>query len=381
MKKDIRYQILLGGKPDDQVTAEAEEIVVEESLHDESKFRVRIAVDVCNGKLTRFDEDRLKPGKDNLLTVLAVVDGESHVLVHGVITDSKVEMKHGGPGSSLEIQGTDRRVVMGRNCQRNESHNGTVSNIVEQVLNRNGFHDTKIEAVKDEKYSTETQSLNQADSDLELLKSLAGQVGVTFWIDWKYERGRVRETAHFESQPPRNDGLLKSPIPLPPIVPQALPGTPKLTLNTSDPCNTITSFHTNQRTEVPQSGGRILRVDLDRPGRIQKTTVPEPTQAPLGKKPDAPQDLQCSVVTAGGADRAHVRTAAALNDAAWAIEASAESSVYALGALVRPRQVVKVQGSGGSADGDYFVAKVTHTINPADHRLGLELVRNAVGAS
>ena len=53
--------------------------------------------------------------------------------------------------------------------------------------------------------------------------------------------------------------------------------------------------------------------------------------------------------------------------------------MHALGSLVRPRQVVKVEGTGAVDDGDYFVWKVTHTIDAADHKMAMELRRNAVG--
>jgi hypothetical protein len=53
--------------------------------------------------------------------------------------------------------------------------------------------------------------------------------------------------------------------------------------------------------------------------------------------------------------------------------------VHALGGLVHAHDVIKVTGTGSVVSGDYFVRAVTHHINPADHKLSLELLRNAFG--
>ena len=41
--------------------------------------------------------------------------------------------------------------------------------------------------------------------------------------------------------------------------------------------------------------------------------------------------------------------------------------------------VVKVRGVGSKDEGDYFVEAVKHSINQADHRMSLEMRRNAFG--
>jgi hypothetical protein len=55
--------------------------------------------------------------------------------------------------------------------------------------------------------------------------------------------------------------------------------------------------------------------------------------------------------------------------------------VHAFGKLLRPHDVVKVQGMGKIEDGDYFVWSVTHHIDPADHKMRCELRRNAIGGT
>ena len=91
--------------------------------------------------------------------------------------------------------------------------------------------------------------------------------------------------------------------------------------------------------------------------------------------------LQFAFCIAGVFARYNRVDESALIDASWIVNARAETTVHALGSLIRPRQVVKVEGTGAVDDGDYFVWKVTHTIDTADHKMAMELRRNAVGAN
>ena len=87
------------------------------------------------------------------------------------------------------------------------------------------------------------------------------------------------------------------------------------------------------------------------------------------------------LVTAGNAEEARARTQAALNDASWSVQATAETSVQALNAFVSPHQVVRVTGAGQLNSGDYFVKAVTHTVDSSAHKMRIELLRNALGGS
>ena len=50
-----------------------------------------------------------------------------------------------------------------------------------------------------------------------------------------------------------------------------------------------------------------------------------------------------------------------------------------LGAPVRAHTVVELSGAGSLHSGRYLVAAVRHLIDPAGHRMTVELVRNAWG--
>ena len=66
-------------------------------------------------------------------------------------------------------------------------------------------------------------------------------------------------------------------------------------------------------------------------------------------------------------------------EASWFIRATCQTSLDRLASVVRAHSVVEIQGAGKRHSGKYFVSAVRHTIDPAMHRMDLELVRNAWG--
>ena len=384
MTCDIRYQILLNGKPDADATNNAASIEVIESVREESTFTVVFSTDIDGDRFCLKDDPNLLPGKDKLLSVVAEVEGESSVLVHGLIIDRDATVKHGGPGSSITVKGSDRRVLMDRNHAPSRTHKGKIGDVVRAILADGKYHfETKVEDLPCEIAGSEQEGrAAQTMSDLQLVKRLAGMVGAEFWIDWELSSGlfkppKVVETAHFETQPPRNEGPKFGSIPIPILI--APKGAPEIKLNTNDKETTVLEFQTSRTTEVPRKSGPIKRLN-QRSGRLESTNT-EAAPNTLGELPDIPDDLQRSVVSAGNVSMARCITQGALNDAAWTVSATVTTSAYGIGGLLRPRQVVKVSGAGDLDDGDYFVWKVTHNIDSADHKMSVELRRNAVGES
>ncbi len=373
---DIRYQIAIDGKIDEGVTADLSEIEVTEAVRGETTFRIRFAIDICGPDIQLLSDERLLPGKDRELAVLVNVDGDTSCLVNGIITDRKADLKEGGPGSSLEIAGKDRRVLMGRNADEKPANRGTVGLIVIPILARYHFI-PDVEQGDTTLYSDFTNSLNQVHSDLELVTKLAADHGYEFWIDYEVAAGfgpvvKIVEKAHFKTSPPRGVGPTLSRFTL-----AALEKDPVLKMNTGDGQSTLLAFSSERASETPNQSGNVSRVDIDS-ASLERTSVDGPTLNPLGDKPPAPTNKR-QIISAGNAQEARRRQEAALNDAAWTIKANAETTVHAFGKLLRPHNIVKVEGTGKIDDGDYFVWSVTHHIDPADHKMRCELRRNAIG--
>lgn len=379
--RDIRYQIAVDREPDNALTEEATEIEVQQNIDGPTTFRVKFAIDLCRGEFDLLEDTRLNPGDpDTEVTLVAHLNGESQVLAHGIVTERKVNLAEGGPGSSLEIMCQDRRRVMDRQ-PRSSAHEGTASQIAERILKPYGFETDITET--EIQYEEDKGTLNQAEeTDLAFLTKLAGRNGHRFWIDWEVGTGltgfELTETAHFKPSPPQpeSNGLGFAPPLL--LAPE---GAAELKLNAGEDCSNVASFELHSNAEAPNRSGPIRRVNSD-DGEVAESSVPEPTTEKLGEQPTAPpQARERRLVTAGDAQEARVRTQAALNDASWSVQATAETSVQALNGFLAPHQIVKVSGAGVLNSGDYFVKAVTHTVDSAAHKMRIELLRNALGGA
>jgi hypothetical protein len=377
--RDVRHQLAINRVPDLGLTEDLAEIEVQQTIEGPTSFRVRFAVDICDGDLTLLEDERLTPGQpDTEVTIFAFVDGESHVLVHGIITERQVSLTEGGAGSWLEVRGQDRRAAMNRE-ERQLAHSGKASDIVDQILRSYGF-DVDIGTTQIE-YDEDGNTLNQTETDLAFIDKLAGRNGVRFWLDWSADTGlaglQITETAHFRASPPRGE---QNAAGIAPPVLLAPDEAPELRLNSGGGCSNLQSFELSANAEAPNRSGPIQRVNPNQ-GSVDETEVPEPSDAPLGEDPPSPTPRTRRVVTAGDANEARVQNQAALDDAAWSVQATAETSVHALGGLVTPHQVIRVTGGGRLNSGNYFVKAVAHAIDASDHKLRIELLRNALGGS
>jgi hypothetical protein len=66
----------------------------------------------------------------------------------------------------------------------------------------------------------------------------------------------------------------------------------------------------------------------------------------------------------------------ALIESQWFIRATCETSVHALGKVIRSHSVVNLRGIGARHSGKYLVRAVRHTIDQNAHKMDVELVRN-----
>jgi hypothetical protein len=372
MAADIRYDILIDNQADDRITADLSHIQIVESVREMTTFLVRIEIDICGTNLSLVDEPTLQPQSSSVLTVLAYVNGASQVLAHGKITNQSNTIKHGGPGSYIEVMGSDRRIEMDRNFTPSAPPaSGTADLIVTPILDKYKF---KVDADQVQLSYDNDHRFNQTTTDLRTVVDLAKGTGVEFWLDWVLASGSVVETAHFKSQPPLNSspGGLALPIQLAP------PDTVTLSINTGDPSNGANEIQSSYNSEMPNQTGDVWRIDIDH-AQLVKVNVPAPTQAPLGAAPPTTAPFTSSFVTAGDAARATTMFTSALNDGAWKWSANTSTTAHAVCGLIRPRQIITIAGTGPANDGQWFVWRVTHDITPADHKMTLELRRNTQG--
>jgi hypothetical protein len=201
-------------------------------------------------------------------------------------------------------------------------------------------------------------TLVQHDSDLRFVRRLARRNGCLFWLS---ADPLGVQTAHFRR--PQLDGS-----------PQA-----KLVINLDKP--NLNALDLNWDVERPTSAVG-WELDLADKSQIDGSVLRSP-QKLLGDKSlaDITGDTRSVRVTAPVDDVGDLKSRgeAALIEADFFVTVSGETSVHALGAVLRAHAVVELQGAGTRHSGPYFVASVRHLIDATTHRMEFELVRNGWG--
>ena len=70
------------------------------------------------------------------------------------------------------------------------------------------------------------------------------------------------------------------------------------------------------------------------------------------------------------------RAAGVLIDASFFVSARGQTTLHALGQVLRAHTVVKLRGAGSRHSGKWLCSAVRHTIDAMEHRMEFELLRN-----
>jgi len=318
-------------------------------------FSIRFPLDILEGDIPLLVDERLDPG--TVLSLFTIVEGKSHCLVKGPVTGQEVHLSHGGGDSWVEVQGADSSVQMDRQVRAVVWPDGADSDAVSAILTGYGF--VADVATTGGAHAEAKHSLVQRDSDLRFVRRLARRNGFLFWAT--ADAAGV-ETAHFK-RPPLGDAADKDLV---------------IQLTGSNIESLDLTFDVERPTSVEGAG-----LDLNSKGDLDGAVARTP-QALLGSKglQDITGDTRSAHVVAPADDAGDLRARGegALVDADWFIRASCETSVNALRALLRASTVVELKGAGSRHSGKYFVAAVRHRIDPAGHKMLVDLVRNGWGA-
>jgi hypothetical protein len=359
------------------------EVRIEQSLDEPARFGVRIREDFHAGQPMAAGASEL--ARDRLMTIAVKTNSGLVGLVRGPICDSQSQFTLGGPGSWYEVHGTDRRIVLGRECFQH-AWEGKASDAAQQIINSKGFKPDVQDT--DRSYGRKTQTLNQRGTDLDFLKTIAKENGFFFWITLDVVQQpsplgggslSVTENAHFRTSPQRSAGpggipAAISTIKLVPTV------APTIRAGVGDECgNNVTAFQVREDVERPSSAN-ISAID-DKSLKSNSNTASDPNSAlsANGKTltdVTGPKRTLC-VTAAGNANDVLTRAQAALSDTGWFITATASTTAHMLGGVLQPHDIVSVEAVGTRYSGPYRVRKVTHVITPSDHYMDLEMQSNS----
>jgi phage protein D len=343
--------IAVGGVTDAELGA-ATLVEVHERAGAPTTFRLRFEADIGQGDLPQLVDPRRGPG--SVLSVLLPLGGVTHCLVKGPVHGQRVHLEHGGDGSYFEVKGADRSSEMDREA-RSEVWDGVVdSDVVSTIATRYGFQ-ADVEATPATRAEAK-HTLVQRASDLRFVQRLARRNGSLFWIS---ADGAGVETAHFRRPP--------------------LGGSPSATLEINRANPGVNALDLRWDVERPTSF-EARQLELESKGDIDGSVSQSPLTALAAKDLAAITADTRSALLDLPADEAgdlRARSEGALIDASWFVRATCEARLDAVGALVRAHSVVELKGAGSRHSGRYFVASVRHTIDATQHRMELELTRNA----
>ena len=331
----------------------AASVEVVEKLGEPVTFRLRYQMDVVDGDFPLLVDDRLAPGAT--ISILVPVGETTECLVRGVVHAQQVHFEHGGAGSWLEVQGSDRLVEMDRES-KSVAWDGTASDAAMSILGTYGFTPDVEETTT--KYTEQTHLLVQRDSDLRFLRRVGRRYGYLLWIT---SDAMGEETAHFR-RPPLDGGVAG-----------------EFAINVSPP--SLASLDLSWDVERPTSVEGV-QLDLSALSDINGATTSPLTTLGAEDLATITGDIR-SVFLAAPADDVgdlSARSQGVLVEAGFFVRAQARTSLAQLGALMRAHTMVDMRGVGSRHSGKYLVSSVRHTIDATSHRMDLELMRNGWGA-
>ena len=342
------------GETADPDLAGASWVEVTERMGEMTTYRLRYELDASGGDFALLTSAKIDVGSE--LSVIAPVGGVNNYLVKGPVTGQKVHFAHGASGSYVEVEGADTSIKLDRESKSAIWSDGTDSDSVRSIVSSH----YKTADVDDTSagHSEAKHTLVQRASDLQFVRQLARRNGCLFWISCD---ASGNETAHFRRPALDGDTALD------------------LILNLTD--NNIEwlelLFDVERPTSVDAAGLDLSdKSDID--GAVDATPL-----ALLGSQglADIAQGARVLHLAAPVDDSGDLKSRGegALIDTGWFIRATCETTVSALKNVVRPQMLVNVRGIGQRHSGKYFVAAVKHTIDPSNHRMEMELVRNGWG--
>ncbi|NCA84371.1 MAG: hypothetical protein EOM83_02225 [Clostridia bacterium] len=342
--------------PNESLTQNVSSVEVYEKMDQNTTYKLNFSVDVCDGDIAQTIEVDTAP--DIILSVMANVNDDLVCLVKGPVTQQQSQLKHGGSGSSLIIEGEDTGHTLDHTPNYQITDSGTDAEIATTIISGRNQMTADVESTADSAHSEENHSHVQRESDLSLLRNLARRNGFHFWITYS---GVGIATGHFR--------------------PRSVEGEPANTLIVNNENNNIDLLRVNADSTRPsRTEGRQL--NLRTKTVIGGQSVLEDTilgTTGLSELNGAePQTIQLApAVDDAGAMEA--RSRGALRDAQWFIKATCQTSLHRLCNIVRFHTIVEMQGAGSRHSGKYYVTGVKHKIDAVGHVMDLELERNAWG--
>jgi hypothetical protein len=355
------------------------EVRIEQSLSEPTRFAIRFQDDIRDGQMRLSEEPAL--AVDSIITIGVEAGDRLVCLVRGPITESSSELMLGGPGSSYEVHGLDRRDLLDREC-KHVTWTGLASTAASAILAPVFPAPPDVEPTT-RVYQPGGEGLSQRVTDLAFLSEIARRNNFSFWVTYECTPSltgglTVLETAHLRSSPrrPEGGGALASAISLIPTTDSEIrvhvPG---------DECPNVTAFRVQTDNRRPSAYHARSLDNAGGSATPTDATDPQPaTGRGVSRLGERGPTRDLCMPGAGDPQETRNRGEAALTEAGWFVRATASTTSHLLGGVLVPHEIVPVKGVGrrhGTAP--FRVREVTHVINAAAHHMDLVLDSNNQG--
>ena len=334
----------------------ASQVEVYERAGETTTYAVRLPVTAQDDDLSWLADPRVAPGA-SLGIYVAAPDGLV-CLARGPVTGHAARLAHGGAGSYVDVMGADASIALDRVVRTRVWEDARDSDAVNAIVGEAGFS-PDISSTPAVHRST-VRALAQCDTDLRFVRRLARRNGFLAWLTTDAVTGL--DTFHFAAPP--------------------VAGAPTVKLVINQPGANTDALDVRWDSERPTTVD-ARQIDPLSAEDMDASETTSPTSALGGQRLlDLVQSPRTTRIVAPGDDSAEVKARAegAAVEAEWFVQASLEATLAGLGMAVRAHTVVELSGAGSLHSGRYLVAAVRHLIDPAGHKMIVELVRNAWGS-
>lgn len=285
---------------------------------------------------------------------------QKHVLIYGVVTEAQVQSGDRPGTARLTVIGEDVSVLMDLEHKRRAHPERADWQIVADIL-----HDYELTPgfPAGVKQRSDVPLRNgrqpgQNGTDLAYVRELARLNGYVFSIEPDLEPGKP--VAYWG--PPSRQGARQ----------------PALAVDVG-PASNVESMSISFNAIEPITA-LVRRLDPES-RRVERITQPDDPLPTLSRRPARPLRTAYAEHTAKlSGPRATTRMDAEIRGNAEGVTISGELDTVRYGAVLRARRLVGVRGVGVSYDGDYYVKRVTHTLQRGSYRQRFELAREGLEA-
>ena len=337
----------------DETVADAMSVEVSERVGQSTSYRMEYSLDTAEGDFPLLKETKLGSGSE--LSILAPTAGVTECLVKGPVYGQQISFAQGGSGSVLRVLGADSLIKMDREDKVVAWANLTDSAAVTSIISQAGLV-PDVDTTQAGHFELK-HTLIQRETDLAFIRRLASRNGNFFWLSCD-EAGV--ETAHFKR----------------PVLSGA--AACDLVINLTDPASNVTALEIDWDVERPTSA-TATEVDLNSKSDISAAVQRSPLSALGGSAlADIVTDQRVAHVRAPVDDSGDLqaRGEGALIDAGFFLRATGTTTLSSLGKVLRSHTLVNLRGVGSRHSGLWFCSAVRHAIDPSEHRMEFELIRN-----